>query len=98
MRCTAMGSFTASRSTIRAVTVGTGLLLLCPAAAPGQVLASVAGGAGVPSLRKLPNLVDHVAASAPHDLTGLVTDNAGQPLAGVVVSALGATSVYAVSD
>lgn len=39
-----------------------------------------------------------VAASWPTDLAGLVVDDRGQPIAGAVVSALGATTVFAVSD
>src|SRR5688572_24411174 len=78
--------------TTRSVTFGACLVLLGPAVAPGQILASVAGGARVPAL------VDKVATRAPYELGGLVTDAAGQPLAGVVVSALGSASVYAVSD
>jgi len=49
-------------------------------------------------LAGVPALVDKVATRAPNELAGLVTDAAGHPLAGVVVSALGSTSVYAVSD
>jgi hypothetical protein len=40
----------------------------------------------------------HVAAAGLCDLRGLVQDDQGQPLAGAIVSALGSTSVFAVSD
>ncbi len=76
----------------RSLTFGTWLVVVCPAVAAAQALASVAGGAAVP------RLVDRVANRAPHEIAGLVTDGEGRPLAGVVVSALGAASVYAVSD
>jgi hypothetical protein len=83
------------RSTTRAVTFGTCLVLLYPAVAPGQRLASTAGGTRVPALA---DKADKVAPRASSELTGLVTDAAGQPLEGAIVSALGATSIYAVSD
>lgn len=87
-------------STTRAVTFGTCLVLLCPAVAPGQRLASTAGGNRVPALVDKADVdkTDKAASRSPHALAGFVTDAAGQPLAGVVVSALGAASVYSVSD
>jgi hypothetical protein len=77
----------------RSATFGTCLVLLYPTLAPGQGLAAVAAGGA-----RVPSLVEKVASRAPYELSGLVTDAGGQPLAGVVVSALGSTSVYAVSD
>jgi hypothetical protein len=76
----------------RSVTLGTSLVLLYPAIAPAQNLAAATAGT------RVPGLVEKVPARASSELAGLVTDSAGQPLAGVVVSALGSTSVYAVSD
>lgn len=63
-----------------------------PGPASGQVL-PVASGPLAPS-----RLVGHVVANVPNEVGGVVTDPAGQPLSGAVVSALGSTSVYAVSD
>ncbi len=63
-----------------------------PAAASGQVL-PVTSGPLAPA-----RLVGHVVANVPNEVGGVVTDPGGQPLAGAVVSALGSTSVYAVSD
>lgn len=72
----------------------TGALLVAAAsqAAFGQVL-PVTSGPLAP-----PRLVGHVVSDVPHEVGGVVTDPGGQPLAGAVVSALGSTSVYAVSD
>ena len=42
--------------------------------------------------------VTHVAAARLCDFRGLVQDDGGQPLAGAIVSALGSTSAFAVSD
>ena len=75
---------TSSRMTRRAV-VG-GLVLLClPAAAAAQ-------GAG--QLRP----VTHIASIAAGSIQGVVQDEQGAPVAGATISALGASSAFAVSD
>ena len=45
-----------------------------------------------------PRLADSVAATVSQEIAGVVTDTAGQPLRGAVVSALGVGSAYAMSD
>ena len=42
--------------------------------------------------------VGHIVANVPNEVGGVVTDPGGQPLSGAVVSALGSSSIYAVSD
>src|SRR4051795_7370628 len=75
---------TSSRMTRRAV-VG-GLVLLClPALAHAQ-------GAG----QLIP--VTHVASIAAGSIQGIVQDEQGAPVAGATISALGASSAFAVSD
>jgi hypothetical protein len=77
----------------RSVTFGTSLVLLYPAIAPAQNLAAATAGT------RVAGLVEKLPARVPSEVAGVVTDAAGQPLAGVVVSALGSTtSIYAVSD
>jgi len=46
----------------------------------------------------LPEPVAQIASAAQGELQGLVTDDRGEPLAGAVVSALGSTSAFAVTD
>jgi len=72
----------------------TGALLVAAASqvAFGQVL-PVTSGPLAP-----PRPVGHVVSEVPNEVGGVVTDPGGHPLAGAVVSALGSTSVYAVSD
>ena len=61
--------------------------LLCPAISLAQV-------ASRPASSSVPQLVSLTAA----ELRGTVVDEHSQPLAGVVISALGGTSAFAVSD
>lgn len=49
-------------------------------------------------LRPLAQSAPTVSASAPGELHGSVLDDRGQPVSGAVVSALGATTIFAVSD
>ena len=74
----------ASRMTASAV-VG-GLVLLC--------LPSLASAQSVPDIRA----VTHIASVAPGSIQGIVKDERGAPVAGAMVSALGATTAFAVSD
>src|SRR3954469_1535504 len=74
----------ASRMTAWAV-VG-GLALLCtPAAASAQHTLDI-------------RAVTHIASVAPGSIQGIVQDERGAPVAGAMVSALGATTAFAVSD
>src|SRR6266851_1137441 len=75
---------TASRRTASAV-VG-GLVLLC--------LPSLASAQSLPDIRP----VTHIASVAPGSIQGIVQDERGAPVAGATVSALGATTAFAVSD
>src|SRR5580704_16883135 len=45
-----------------------------------------------------PEMVARLASLSPGSIHGIVQDERGAPLAGAVVSALGATSAFAVSD
>src|SRR5580765_7511952 len=75
---------TSSRMTRRAV-VG-GLVLLClPAVSSAQLAAQL-------------RPVTHVASIAAGSIQGIVQDEQGAPVAGATVSALGASSAFAVSD
>src|SRR5690242_2056312 len=74
----------ASRMTASAV-VG-GLVLLCT-----SVLASAQGA---PEIRP----VTHIASIAPGSIHGVVQDEKGEPVGGATISALGATTAFAVSD
>lgn len=49
-------------------------------------------------LRPEPRAVAHVAATSHAELQGTVLDDRGEPLAGAVVSAIGTTTAFAVSD
>jgi hypothetical protein len=51
-----------------------------------------------PEMRTLPQATPTITSPAQGELSGSVVDDRGQPLAGVIVSALGATTVFAVSD
>src|SRR5690349_12484211 len=75
---------TASRMTASAV-VG-GLVLLCVS---GAVSAQ-----SVPELRP----VTHLASIASGSINGIVQDEHGAPISGATISALGATTAFAVSD
>jgi len=65
-----------------------GLMLLCL-----SVVVSVASAQG-PDIRP----VAHIASIAPGSIQGIVLDEQGAPIAGAMVSALGATTAFAVSD
>jgi TonB-dependent receptor-like protein/carboxypeptidase family protein len=75
---------TASRTAASAV-VG-GLVLLW--------LPSLASAQSLPDIRP----VTHIASAAPGSIQGIVQDERGAPIAGAMVSALGATTAFAVSD
>jgi hypothetical protein len=65
------------------------------------VLAALAGAA--PAFAQLPVRptalpVAHIASAVQGELHGVINDERGEPLGGAVVSALGATSAFAVSD
>jgi hypothetical protein len=51
-----------------------------------------------PETRTLPQASPTITSTAQGELNGSVVDDRGQPLAGVIVSALGATTIFAVSD
>lgn len=51
-----------------------------------------------PEMRSLPKLAPSMAANAQGELQGTVVDDRGEPLAGAIVSALGATTIFAVTD
>jgi hypothetical protein len=53
--------------------------------------------AQVPS-RKPPQATAHVSSAPPGEIRGIVADDRGHPLPGAVVSALGATTLFAVAD
>ena len=74
----------------------TRLLTLVPLAAV-VCLASVAPAAGQ-FLRTSTQPITQMAAASQVDLHGVVLDDRGQPLAGAVVSALGSSTAFAVSD
>ena len=75
----------ASRRAASAVVVG-GLGLLC--------VSAVAAAQTVAAARP----VTHIASVAPGAIQGVVQDERGAPVAGAMVSALGATTAFAVSD
>src|SRR5262245_22379401 len=54
-------------------------------------------GAQVPARKPL-QATSHVASAPKGEIRGLVEDDKGEPLAGAVVSALGATTTLAVAD
>src|SRR5262245_50852489 len=64
-----------------------GLMLLCLSAV-------------VPAFAQAPEIrpVTHIATIAPGAIQGVVLDERGEPVAGAMVSALGATTAFAVSD
>lgn len=66
---------------------------------PVAVVVCVAGWV-VPAAAQVPSSMAAVAqiAAAHGELQGVVTDDRGEPLAGAVVSALGATTAFAVTD
>src|SRR5258708_34479213 len=66
------------------------LALLAGLASPARSFAQVASSASKPA--------PQFAALTSADLHGIVLDGRGQPLAGAVISALGSTSAFAVSD
>lgn len=51
-----------------------------------------------PEMRPLPQLAPTTSATAQGELHGTVVDDRGEPLAGAIVSALGATTIFAVTD
>jgi hypothetical protein len=72
-------------SRMMALAVGT-LALLCPAA--------VVRAQGAPEVQP----IAHIASFAPGSIQGIVQDEQGAPVAGAMVSALGATTAFAVTD
>lgn len=74
------------RINVTAVVVG-GLMLLCASAPPARAQSA-------PQL----NPVTRLASLAPGSILGVVSDERGAPVAGAIVSALGNTTVVAVSD
>ena len=72
--------------------------LLGSAAAVGLCLTIPTQPVSAQALRPQPQLVSRMAAVQAAELTGLVRDRNGKPVAGVVVSAMGAESAFAVSD
>src|SRR5436309_7061625 len=75
------------RSTARLISSAVGgLVLVCVAS-----LASAQGAAQV-------RAVTHIASIAPGAIQGIVQDERGAPVAGAMVSALGATTAFEVSD
>jgi len=74
------------RSRITASAVVGGLVLLC--------LPVVGFAQTAPDIRP----VTHIASIAPGSIQGVVQDERGAPVAGAMVSALGATTTFAVSD
>src|SRR5262249_54484612 len=75
----------ASRKTAWTVVGALGLLCACVSTVVAQ-----------PALDLRP--VTHVASIAPGSIQGVVLDERGIPVAGATISALGATSAFAVSD
>src|SRR5437870_5285043 len=65
-----------------------GLMLLCLSAVVPVAFAQA------PEIRP----VTHIASVAPGSIQGIVQDERGRPIAGAMVSALGATTAFAVSD
>jgi len=72
--------------------------LLGSAVAVGLCLIIPALPASAQAARPGPQLVSRMAAVLSAELTGVVRDRNGKPIAGVVVSAMGAESAFAVSD
>src|SRR5262245_3070281 len=72
--------------------------MLGSAAAVGLCLIVPALPASAQVARPQPQLVSRTAAVQAAELTGLVRDRTGKPVAGVVVSAIGAESAFAVTD
>jgi TonB dependent receptor/Carboxypeptidase regulatory-like domain len=64
----------------------------------GVVVCATASPAFAQRATTPPGAVTRVAATRLCDLRGLVQDDQGQPLAGAIVSALGSTSAFAISD
>ena len=67
------------------------------------VLGLVASAAASPAFAQLPNrarlqAVPTVSSVPQGEIRGIVEDDTGQPLAGVVVSAVGATALFATTD
>lgn len=72
--------------------------LLGSAVAVGLCLTIPAQPVSAQAERPQPQLVSRMAAVQSAELTGVVRDRNGKPVAGVVVSAMGAESAFAVSD
>jgi hypothetical protein len=72
--------------------------LLGRAAAVGLCLTVPALPASAQAARPQPLLVSRTVSAPAAELTGLVQDRGGKPLAGAVVSAIGSESAFAVSD
>lgn len=71
------------------------LVLLCLVIAASPAAAQLALR---PEIRSLPKLAPTIAGAAQGELQGTVVDDRGEPLAGAIVSALGATTLFAVTD
>ena len=69
------------------------VVLLTAALWPASAAAQVS-----PKPQPVARLADSVSATVSQEIAGVVTDPAGQPLRGAVVSALGVSSAYAMSD
>ncbi len=76
----------------------TRLITLCPAAALVCVVAVAVPVDAQINARPQPQPVTRLAALTQADLHGVVLDERGNPIEGAVVSALGSTSAFAVSD
>src|SRR5262245_20206952 len=72
--------------------------MLGSAVAVGLCLTIPALPASAQIARPQPQLVSRTAALPAVELTGLVRDRSGKPVAGAVVSAIGSESAFAVSD
>jgi hypothetical protein len=72
--------------------------LLTVVAVAAVVCGAVPTPAAAQVARPLPQPITQLAAAAQIDLRGIVLDDRGDPLIGAVVSALGSTTAFAVSD
>jgi hypothetical protein len=68
--------------------------LVASAALSGLMVFGAAAGSGAQPATGLPQPVDRLASIAPGSIQGLVRDEAGRPVSGVMISALGATTSF----